>query len=107
MSKKSYYKYPPLPPEPVDNMMDWAVPFPLELYDSGILKIPITELNQCTYVLTKNICGLHFIGSRVSIQTTIPCQGQLSNITFICPSRSKQKIADFILRIIQYHKDLD
>jgi hypothetical protein len=51
--------------------------------------------------MTKNICGLHFVGNRLSIQTSEPCQGQLSHIMFLCPSENKQKVVEFILRIIE------
>ena len=84
----------------VHKVTNMSVPFPLELYVTGVLKVPTKELNSCTYVLTKNICGLHFVGNRLSIQTTIPCQGQLSNIMFICPTDTKQKVVEFILGII-------
>lgn len=77
------------------------VPFPLELYGNGVLKVPTKELNSNTYVMTKNICGLHFVGNRLSIQTSVPCQGQLSHIMFICPTDTKQKVVEFILRIIE------
>lgn len=85
---------------------DWNVPYPLELYASGVLKVPTKELNSCTYVLIKNICGLHFVSNRISIQTSVPCQGQLSHIMFICPAESRQKVVEFILRIIEHNKDV-
>ena len=84
-----------------------TAPFPLEMYANGVLKVPTKELNSCTFVMTKNICGLHFVGNRLSIQTSVPCQGELSHIMFICPTDSKQKVVEFILRIIQNNNDSD
>jgi hypothetical protein len=84
-----------------------AAPFPLEMYANGILKVPTKELNSSTYVMTKNICGLHFVGNRLSIQTSLPCQGELSHIMFICPTDTKQKVVEFILRIIQNNIDIN
>ncbi len=84
-----------------------AAPFPLEMYGNGVLKVPTKELNSSTYVMTKNICGLHFVGNRLSIQTSVPCQGQLSHIMFLCASEYKQKVVDFILRIIQNNSESD
>ena len=81
-------------------------PFPLGL-DNGVLKVPTKELNSCTYIMTKNICGLHFVGNRICIQTSVPCQGELSHIMFICPTDSKQKVIEFILQIIQNNNDSD
>jgi len=98
--------YPSLPPEPVDDMRDWIIPVPLELYDTGILKVPIREINQCTYILTDHICGLHFAANRIFIQTSVPCQGALSHIAFIVPSNQKAKIIDFILRVIRFNKHM-
>jgi len=74
---------------------------PIEMFSSSILKIHTKELNSYTYVLIKNICGLYFVGNRICVQTSVPCQGQLSHIMFICPSESKQKIVEFILQIIK------
>jgi hypothetical protein len=94
-------------PVPVEKseFINWDVPLPFELYPSGVLKVPVRELNSCTFVQIKNICGLHFSGSRISIQTSVPCQGQLSHIMLICPANGRQKIVEFILRVIQYNKD--
>jgi hypothetical protein len=90
-------------PVPVEKreFVKWDVPLPFELYPSGVLKVPVRELNSCTFVQIKNICGLHFVGNRLCIQTRIPCQGQLSHIMLICPANGRQKIVEFLLRIIE------
>ena len=93
--------YPDLPASVYEYVALKAAPFPLEMYANDVLKVPTKELNSCTYVMTKNICGLHFVGNRLSIQTSVPCQGQLSHIMFLCPIEYKQKVVEFILRIIQ------
>jgi hypothetical protein len=96
--------YPPLPPEPIDDMMTWLVPYPLALYEGGILKVPIRELNQVTFILTKNICGLHLSNNRIYIQTSIPCQGKLSHIALACVPALRDPIVKFVLRIMEYNK---
>jgi len=98
-------KYPPLPPEPVDDMMTWSVPYPLALYEGGVLRVPIKELNQVTFVLTKNICGLHLSNNRIYIQTSVPCQGVSSHIAFVCMPILREAIVKFILRIMEYNKE--
>jgi hypothetical protein len=74
------------------------------VHTNGVLKVHTSELNSYTYIQTKHICGLHFIGNRISIQTSVPCQGQLSYIMFICPRENKQNIVELILKIIDINR---
>ena len=96
---------PLLPSESLDDIYLSNVPGPLELLPGYILKIPIKELNECTYILTKHICGLHISNNRLTIQTSVPCQGVMSHCIFIVPANQKKALVDFLLDIIKQNQN--
>lgn len=96
---------PLLPSQSFDEI--YLCPTPLEVLPGHILKVPIPELHQTTYILIKHICGLHISSNRITIQTSVPCQGMSHHCMFLVSSIHKKAIVDFILMLIQQNQDAD
>jgi len=101
---KSNFSIPLLPSDSSDDICLISVPAPLELLPGHILKIPIPELHECTYVLTKYICGLHMSSNRLTIHTSIPCQGTAYHCMFLVPNDKKKAMVDFFLDLIKQNQ---
>lgn len=100
--------FPPLPTTPellAENKNNWIVPAPLELLEGGVLKIPVKELGECTYLLTDTICGVYYSGNKMTIQTILPCQGKATHVIMIVNPIHREKYTNFFLKIISYNRE--